>query len=110
MCGVEIRILLLTGLVTCQTALGVLFGIASKGENQFIRRKGPGFVASCSLLSLNVRLSWAVTGLATHNGLFARCHSCVGGPGVLDDFSAVTRSAPIIPDEGVRRSRRRRCS
>jgi len=103
-------ILLLAGLVTCEAALGVFFGISSEGENELVRRQCFSFVALRSLLSLNVRFSWTVTGLATHHSLFARCQPRVGGLVVLDDFGPVTRSAPIIPDEGVRRGRRRRCS
>src|SRR5262245_6700626 len=108
MSGMEKRILLLAGLMTCQAALGVFFGIGSEGKNQFIRRKGLRFVASSSFLPLNVRFSWTVTGLAVHHGLFARCQPCVGRLAVLNHFSSVTPSAAVIAHESVRRSGCRR--
>src|SRR5262249_44821132 len=104
------RILLLAGLMTSKTTLGILFGIRAKRKDQFVRSQRFRLISPCSLLSFNMGLPGTMTGFATHDDLLVQCQTRMGRLAVLDNFGAVATPAPIITDKSVGGSRRRRRS
>src|SRR5262245_40208811 len=95
----EERILLLTGLVTTQTAVGVFFRARPEGKDQLIRFESFGLVPPGRLLGLDVSLARTVTGFAADDRRSSGFQSCMRRLVKLHDLRSMTGSTGTVANQ-----------